>query len=31
MAQISQRRDLDDPSVIRNFADSIQTQENLAC
>ena len=30
MAQISQRRDLDDPAVIRNFARQIQTAENLA-
>jgi [protein-PII] uridylyltransferase len=30
MAQISQRRDLDDESVIRNFARQIQTAENLA-
>jgi [protein-PII] uridylyltransferase len=30
MAQISQRRDLDDPSVIRNFSRLIQTVENLA-
>jgi [protein-PII] uridylyltransferase len=29
MAQISQRRDLDDDSVIRNFARQIQTAENL--
>jgi [protein-PII] uridylyltransferase len=29
MAQISQRRDLDDLSVIRNFARQIQTVENL--
>jgi [protein-PII] uridylyltransferase len=29
MAQISQRRDLDDPSVIRLFARQIQTAENL--
>jgi [protein-PII] uridylyltransferase len=29
MAQISQRRDLDDPSVISNFARQIQTVENL--
>jgi [protein-PII] uridylyltransferase len=29
MAQISQRRDLDDPSVISNFARQIQTAENL--
>ncbi len=29
MVQISQRRDLDDPSVIRNFAALIQTRENL--
>jgi len=29
MAQISQRRDLDDPSVIRHFARQIQTAENL--
>ncbi len=29
MAQISQRRDLDDPSVIRHFASQVQTQENL--
>jgi [protein-PII] uridylyltransferase len=30
MAQISQRRDLDDPSVIRNFAQQIQSVENLS-
>jgi [protein-PII] uridylyltransferase len=30
MAQISQRRDLDDEAVIRNFARQIQTAENLA-
>jgi [protein-PII] uridylyltransferase len=29
MAQISQRRDTDDPSVIRNFARLIQTPANL--
>jgi [protein-PII] uridylyltransferase len=29
MAQISQRRDLDDPKVIENFARQIQTTENL--
>lgn len=29
MAQVSQRRDLDDPLVIRNFARQIQTVENL--
>ena len=29
MAQISQRRDLDDPQVIANFASTIQTRENL--
>jgi [protein-PII] uridylyltransferase len=29
MASVSQRRDLDDPSVIRNFARQIQTPENL--
>ncbi len=29
MAQVSQRRDLEDPSVIRNFAHQIQTVENL--
>jgi [protein-PII] uridylyltransferase len=29
MAQISQRRDLDDPSVITNFARQIQSVENL--
>jgi len=29
MAQVSQRRDLDDPSVIRQFARQIQTAENL--
>ncbi|MEO5803490.1 MAG: [protein-PII] uridylyltransferase [Verrucomicrobiota bacterium] len=29
MAQVSQRRDLDDPTVIRNFARQIQTAENL--
>jgi [protein-PII] uridylyltransferase len=28
MAQISQRRDLEDPSVIRNFASQIQSREN---
>ena len=29
MSQISQRRDLDDPAVIRHFASQIQTPENL--
>jgi len=29
MTQISQRRDLDDPSVIRNFAAQLQSAENL--
>jgi [protein-PII] uridylyltransferase len=29
MAQISQRRDMDDPAVIQNFARQIQTNENL--
>lgn len=29
MALISQRRDLDDPSVIKNFASVVQTVENL--
>jgi [protein-PII] uridylyltransferase len=29
MAQISQRRDMDDPTVIENFARQIQTTENL--
>jgi [protein-PII] uridylyltransferase len=29
MAQVSQRRDLEDPSVVRNFASQIQTAENL--
>lgn len=29
MFQVSQRRDLDDPSVIRNFASLIQSAENL--
>lgn len=29
MAQVSQRHDLDDPSVIRNFMSQIQTLENL--
>ena len=29
MAQTSQRRDLDDPAVIRSFAAQIQTAENL--
>ena len=29
MSRISQRRDLDDPSVIRNFAAQIQNAENL--
>src|SRR6185295_6589027 len=28
MAQVSQRRDLEDPSVIRNFAAQMQTREN---
>jgi [protein-PII] uridylyltransferase len=30
MASTSQRRDLDDPSVIRHFARQVQTPENLA-
>ena len=30
MAQVSQRRDLDDESVIRNFARQIQTAQNLS-
>lgn len=30
MAQISQRRDLDDPSVLRTFASQIHNRENLA-
>jgi [protein-PII] uridylyltransferase len=30
MASVSQRRDLDDPAVIRQFADKVQTHENLA-
>ena len=30
MAMISQRRDLDDPAVIRKFANQIQTLENLS-
>src|SRR5262249_19977832 len=29
MAQISQRRDLDDPTVIRNFAAQLQSRENI--
>jgi [protein-PII] uridylyltransferase len=29
MANLSQRRDLDDPAVIKNFARQIQTAENL--
>jgi [protein-PII] uridylyltransferase len=29
MANLSQRRDLDDPAVIRNFSRQIQTPENL--
>jgi [protein-PII] uridylyltransferase len=29
MAQISQRRDLEDPAVIRNFAALVQSEENL--
>jgi [protein-PII] uridylyltransferase len=29
MAMISQRRDLDDPAVIRQFASQVQTPENL--
>jgi [protein-PII] uridylyltransferase len=29
MAAVSQRRDLEDPAVIRNFASQVQTQENL--
>ncbi len=28
MAQVSQRRDLEDPSVVRNFASQVQTREN---
>jgi [protein-PII] uridylyltransferase len=30
MASVSQRRDLDDPSVIRQFAEKVQTPETLA-
>ena len=30
MASVSQRRDLDDPAVIRQFADKVQNPENLA-
>ncbi len=30
MANVSQRRDLEDAAVIRNFAKQVQTQENLA-
>lgn len=30
MIQISQRRDIDDPAVIRNFANLVQSPENLA-
>jgi [protein-PII] uridylyltransferase len=30
MAQISQRRDLDDPAVLRNFAERVRTPEVLA-
>src|SRR4030095_11172281 len=29
MAQISQRRDLDDPAVVRHFAGLVQSAENL--
>jgi len=29
MAQISQRRDLEDPAVIRSFATQVQTRENV--
>lgn len=29
MAQVSQRRDLDDPAVVRNFAAQVQSIENL--
>jgi [protein-PII] uridylyltransferase len=29
MIQISQRRDIDDPAVIRNFANQVQSRENL--
>ncbi len=29
MAKLSQRRDLDDPAVIRHFASQVQTPENL--
>ena len=29
MVQISQRRDIDDPAVIRNFATQVQSPENL--
>ncbi len=30
MASLSQRRDLDDPAVIRHFASQVQTPENLS-
>ena len=30
MANVSQRRDLDDPAVIRNFAQQVQNAETLA-
>ncbi len=30
MAQISQRRDMEDPAVIKNFAEVVQNSENLA-
>jgi [protein-PII] uridylyltransferase len=29
MIQVSQRRDIDDPAVIRTFANQVQSQENL--
>jgi [protein-PII] uridylyltransferase len=29
MAQVAQRRDLDDPQVIRQFVESVETEENL--
>ena len=29
MASVSQRRDLDDPAVIRNFAQKMETTESL--